>query len=110
MIQDWNKVYLEDVDEAYDTFLSITTALYEKSCPLAKKVVKQKAAEKPWLTKGILNEFKKKNLLYKDFLKKRTKQAEHKYKTYKNKLTRIMRSTKRDYYSNLLTTTVHGKY
>ena len=71
---------MRDVDEVYDTFLSITTALSEKYCPLVKKV-----AEKPWLTKGILNTYKKKNLLYKDFLKKRTNIR------HKNKLTRIMR-------------------
>ena len=41
MTQDGDKVYLKDVDKAYDTFLSITTALYEKKCPLVKKVVKQ---------------------------------------------------------------------
>ena len=34
------------------------------------------AAEKPWLTKGILNACKKKKILYKDFLKKRTKEME----------------------------------
>ncbi|KAL7382736.1 hypothetical protein ABVT39_027076 [Epinephelus coioides] len=51
MKQDWNKVYVENVDEAYDTFISITTALYEKNCPLVKKLVKHKLANKPWLTK-----------------------------------------------------------
>ena len=62
---------MEDVDEAYDTFLSIITALYDKHCPLVKKVIRQKAAEKPWLTNGILNSCKKKKVLYKDFLKKK---------------------------------------
>lgn len=40
--------------------------------------------------------------MYKEFLKKRTKEAENKYKTYKNKLTRITRSNKNNYYSKLL--------
>lgn len=50
---------MEDVNIAYNTFLSITTALYEKNCPQLKKVVEKKNAEKPWLTKGILNACKK---------------------------------------------------
>ena len=48
------------------------------------------------------NACKKKNLLYKAFLKSRAKEAEFKYKTYKNKLVRIMRSNKIKFYSNLL--------
>ena len=52
---------------------------------LVKKIVKPKYAEKPWITKGILKACKKKNSLYKEFLRKRTTEAEQKYKTYKNK-------------------------
>ena len=44
-----------------------------------KKVVKQKFAEKLWLNNGVQNACKKKNVLYKEFLKKITK--EHAYKT-----------------------------
>lgn len=44
---------------------------------LVKKLVKQKFSEKPWLPKGVLNACKKKHLLYKESLKKRTKEAEH---------------------------------
>ena len=61
------------------------------------RIVKQKFAGKPWLTNGIQNECKKKNHLYKEFLKKRTTEAENIYKNSKNKLTRIMRTSKRDY-------------
>lgn len=46
MKPDWNKVYVDNVDEAYDTFISITTALYEKKCPLVKKRVKHKGVKK----------------------------------------------------------------
>ena len=48
---------------------------------LVKKIVKPKYAEKPWITKGILKACKKKNSLYKEFLRKRTTEAEQKYKT-----------------------------
>lgn len=57
---------------------------------------------KPWITKGLQNACKKKNLLFKHFLEKRTKEAELKYKLYKNKLVNILRKTKKDYYNNLL--------
>ena len=97
--QDWNKVYEPDVNEAYESFLDILSGLYEKHCPRVKKIVKQKYAEKPWITKGIENACKKKNELYKDLLKNRTVEAEQKYKTYKNKLTKIIRCSKMDHYN-----------
>ena len=100
--QDWNKVYVEDVNESYNYFLSTLSAIYDKNCPLVRKTVKHKFGGKPWLTKGIQKACKKKNTLYKDFLKKRTIEAELTYKTYKNKLVRIMKSSKRDYYSKVL--------
>lgn len=68
----------------------------------SKENIKQKYIEKPWISKGIINACKKKNLLYKEFLKKRTIEAEQKYKLYKNKLTKIIRCSKIDYYSKLL--------
>lgn len=46
MKQDWNNVYVGDVDEAYDTFLSNTKSLYDKNCPLVKKLVKHKLEKK----------------------------------------------------------------
>lgn len=51
-----------------------------------------------------MNACKKKNTLYKDFVKHRTEEKEIKYKTYKNKLTAILRKCKKDYYSRLLET------
>ena len=49
------------------------------------------------------NACKKKNKLYRDFIKYRTQSAERKYKNYKNKLTGILRQHKKDYYTQQLT-------
>ncbi len=45
---------------------------------------------------------KKKNRFYQEFVKKRTIEAEQTNKKYKNKLTRVMTGSKRDYYGKLL--------
>lgn len=45
---------------------------------------------------------KKKNTLYRDFIKHRTSEKEIKYKRYKNKLIDIIRKCKKEYYNNLL--------
>ena len=56
----------------------------------------------PWITKRLQNACKKKNKLYRDFIKQRTEEAENKYKCYKNKLTNILRTSKKKYYHKLL--------
>ena len=45
---------------------------------------------------------KKKNTLYKNFLRSRTQSAQVKYKTYKNKLTTILRVSEKQYYNKVL--------
>lgn len=102
--QDWNLIYNEknDTEKAYNDFLKIFLTLYNKNCPIIKFKKKQKHQHNGWMTKGLINACKKKNCLYKHFLKKRTKESEEKYKTYKNKLTMIIRNSKKDYYHNLL--------
>ena len=58
--------------------------------------------DKPWITKGIETACKKKNVLYRKFIKLRTTEAENKYKVYKNKLISVMRQSKKEYYHKLL--------
>ena len=55
--------------------------------------------QKPWLTKGLISAIKKKNYLYKSLIKYNSKEAEKKYKTYKNKLTNILRIAENIYYN-----------
>ena len=40
--------------------------------------------------------------MYKQFLRNRTKESECKYKSYKNKLTSILRFCEKEYYNKLL--------
>lgn len=101
--QNWNIVYEEDdTDKAYETFLNKFNSLYDKNCPIKHFSRKQKHLESPWITKGLQNACKKKNTLYKKFIRLRTIEAEMKYKKYKNKLIYIMRKCKKEYYNKIL--------
>lgn len=42
------------------------------------------------------------NSLYRDFIRKKTKEAKDKYKIYKNKLTNILRNSKKEYYKKMI--------
>ena len=92
----WRGVYVEEVNDAYEAFRKIYLSLYDSYCPIIQCKYKRKYDAKPWITKGLLNACKKKNKLYKDFIKYKTKAAERQYKVYKNKLTMIMRQVKKE--------------
>ena len=92
----------DDVNVSYETFVNKLTDIYRKNGPIVTSKVTNKRHYKPWMTSGLKNACKKKNLLYKMFLKSRSKQSEDKYKTYKNKLTTILRKCEKNYNTKLL--------
>ena len=101
--QTWEHVYNSGhVDSAYENFLSTFNELYNKNCPMRKYCIKDKIyGDKPWITLGLRNACRKKNNLYKRFLRNRTTEAENRYKVYKNKLGSILKSSKKKYFHNL---------
>lgn len=96
----WSFVVNRDVNTAYRNFVIDFVSLFNKHCPLKRVCIKSKELNKPWFTNGLRNACLKKQHLYKDFLKKRTKESEDRYKMYKNKLINIMRKCERNYYVN----------
>ena len=79
-----------DVNEAYKLFHEKYIDIFNESCPIVKIKCKE-SIYKPWLTGGLLNAVRKKNNLYKSFIKDGKESSEQKYKHYKNKLTSILR-------------------
>ena len=102
MVYNWEKLYKEkDVNNAYKTFLEIFIDLYNTTCPFKTIRVKHNMF-KPWFTEGLKAACKKKNLMYKKYLKNKSCLTEAKYKTYKNKLTYILRAAEIEYYNKKL--------
>jgi len=58
----------------------------------------QRSFNKPWLTKGILTSTAKKNTLYRKQLTANNPNIIRKYKTYRNRLTRLKEISKQHYY------------
>ena len=99
---DWQEVYVENTNDAYNAFLDTFLTLYDRYCPVKKLTQNSKTRRKSWITKGLEKSCKKKNKLYREFLKHRTKEKEDNYKKYRNRLTSIMRCQKKMYYEQLL--------
>ena len=103
MSQNWDILYNENkLNCTYEEFLKIFKALYNKHCPVKISNRKLKYIDHPWITKGLQNACKKKNTLYKEFIRHRTKVSEDKYKKSKNKLTNIIRSARKEHYNKIL--------
>ena len=91
------------MNRAYECFLDIFSRNLNKSCLVsAKDNNKHLSYSKPWLNNTLRNACKKKNLLYKQYLIKKTEESLSKYKLYKNKLITILRSVEKDYYAQQL--------
>lgn len=79
-----------------------SNVLFSVHCPVHKVKQNHKYMVKPWITKGLENACKKKNLSYKQFLKVRTKAAGKKYRKYMNKLVSVLKNSKKKYFHNLI--------
>ena len=97
---DWNNIkILRNVNDAFSKFLEIFLSLYNEFFPKIQVKLKPQRQFNPWITKGIRKSSKKKQKLYENFLKKRTKQSETEYKVYKNMLESIKHKSKKSCYS-----------
>ena len=90
---------LNNVNEKFNCVHNQLMDLVEEVCPEkvitipAKRVIRE-----PWVSKSLLKCSTKQRLLYKNFLKDKTKCNETKYKNYRNVLKKVKRKCKRDYY------------
>ena len=96
----WEELNQEtDPSKAYDRFYSKLFAIYDNCIPMKKMSNKQrKLQKKPWLTKAIMKSLTIKNKLYKKTVKTPSSDNIQEYKRYRNKLSHIIRISKKRYY------------
>jgi hypothetical protein len=99
---DFNHILeLSDVNTAMNSFHNEFCELYYKCFPLI--TVKRKYSNnKPWLTEGLKQSIKRKNILYKRFLKYRNSETENDYKLYRNKVQHLLRVAERKHYHDII--------
>ena len=79
------------------------TEFYNKSFPIKFCQGKNlKTLHNPWLTTGILKSIETKSRLYKLLLRKPSHERESSYKSFRNKLTCLVRIARKNYYDNKL--------
>ena len=99
---DWSNVLRSsDVNSQFKMFHDTLLNTVDNCCPSKSiEISSKKFFKEPWITKGILNSLNKQKLLYKDLLRKRSEEAEMRYKAYRSTLQRITRNIKRNYYTS----------
>jgi hypothetical protein len=80
--------------------MSDFTIMYNECFPIIYKKLKCISYSKPWITPAIIKSTKRKNYLYEKWLFNKSDYYQEKYKSYKNKLTGIIRSAEKMYYEN----------
>ena len=99
---DWS-IHKDDSDPNiyYDNLLKEFTVLHNQCFPLQKGKYNSYNL-KPWATKALLKSIKRKTVLYINFIKSPTTQNKKRFNTYRNKLTSLLRISKRWYINNKL--------
>ena len=80
---------------------------YNKSFPIVK-LSRKRAKDKPWITLGLKSSIQKKHILYRRFLLDQSEKNQMEYKTYNNKLRRIIKEAEISYYKKLFNEKENG--
>ena len=97
----WTTLDRKESNEAYDLLIKEINEAILATIP--EKTMSTKPIDQtPWLTKGILKSIKQKNKLFIKYRKKNNDLNKETYTTYRNKLSHIIRKSKKDYYGDLI--------
>ena len=98
----WEEILVEDdVDDNFGKFYSYFENMYNECFPVTTKRVPTKSLSKPWLSSGLKISIKTKNKMFKNL--KLGLLTEQSYKSYKNRLTNLLKVAKKKYYTHLFT-------
>ena len=93
----WNSIAEkenEDIDKIFSTFYNSYNKIVNKHAPLKQISHRQlRRFSKPWITRGIRTSIKIKNKLF-------ASGNRQKYKLYRNKINKLVKASKKQYYHN----------
>ncbi len=103
----WNDILTSNnIDENFETFNRTLHNLYDIHFPKVTKFVSSKRLSNPWLTPNILASIKHKSNLFKMY---KLGTIDHNtYTQYRNRVTRIIRTAKTNYYMNIFNSFRHN--
>ena len=98
----WNFNPGSTVHNDFDEFIHIFQTIINKHATLRKLSRREKQLQaKPWITRGLLTSIKNKNRMFRTCYKCKDAKLIAQYKKYTNKLTRLRKLAKQEYYFKL---------
>ena len=109
---DWTFVTnIDNCDPAYNAFISKFLQLYNIHFPLKtsrpSSSRSRRVPRKPWITPAVLKSIAQKEKLHKKYLRHPSDLNKKRYHDYRNRLTSIIRASKKDYYAEKLSSCKH---
>lgn len=99
----WNSIYTENNTDASMRQFSNKITSYITDCTTKTRVTTRQIKKSPWITNGLLKSIATKNALFKIKTNSPSDENINKYKTYRNKLTSLIKSTKIKYFKSKIT-------
>ena len=97
----WDDIFENSsANQSYDIFSNKFGKLYNKHFPMTKTKINKRKESKPWITAGIIKSIKTRNKLYIKFIKNPNDRNKFKYIAYRNKLTKLIKTSCKTYYSD----------
>ncbi len=91
---------INNPNDAYDQFLDSVMKLYDIIFPKQVQKCRVNKNKSRWLSEGIYNSIRRKNYLYKKYIKNPTSHNKCTYKRYKNIVTSLIRTSKSKYFGH----------
>lgn len=87
----------KDIQSSYNIFIDKVQGLLQR-CSVRKTVHRKFVKLKPWITRGLIESINKRDRLKKNLTKNFSIELKNEYCQYRNKLNKLIRITKNDYY------------
>ena len=109
-IINWHEKFCDsgdDVNDGFNTFLSVTKDIFDESFPLQRKS-RRACKDKLWITTGLKKSSQTKFNLYKKWLSTRNPVDEENYKSYKRIYSKTLRKAEITYFNNKFDNTANS--
>ena len=97
----WSCLNELNTDDSFNYFHDVITSSLDKHAPVKTKTILKGKLDEPWISQSLKRSIKKQQTLYRKTLKPTCSDIDRtKYLNYRQVLTKLKRSCKKDYYSN----------
>ena len=112
---DWSFINnIDSAEDAYDAFTLKFRHIYDNHFPIkshsndSRNSRKRRISHKPWITTAILKSINRKDKLHRKYVSHPTLVNQTNLNSYRNKLTTLIRTSKKNYFTNKLDACKHN--